>query len=790
MKYRSLLLTILWVGLQLLTAAPAHAQDVGTQTPTEPGEFILVEQTQRLILLPETLPPSTTRANIDRVQKAPDAGTDDYLGDHVEVVWEPTSNAPLAKAVTLSPGTWRVSFFSNPLQHPTNAFADTSWSYFVSGGSKETVAACNTSDAGPGTSPCIQKGNNNFPFGDKSRLVACAFRKVGSDAQKGLPPSNCTFDSTLWAPGWTQVKIWATTEALLSPQQLLTRFGQRGEAETPLPSAPRSFATGAADVTSELFQAVADVALERLEIAALESVREKLLKSLCDLSIESLVKQAFAEARWQDGSTPPRLLPRTCNMLQRVRLQELATASAGLQLALKQDLAAFGATLLTVPLGQALHPMGNRGNTAGTILLLDSSQRLAPIIGGVALLLQLALEPESSGASLATAQLVVRQFVDAIRQDLLLHAGDIGASGQSRVLRGGLVIAATTIAACHASGNCDSHAIRRYIEHPEQFFKLLGGDAPLAMMGIADDPAYVALQGRLVSIATKAISVMSPRSQQDSRYAAVEASAMVFEMLELMVDANEDSPQERTRRKRELQTYREMSDALLHQDFSLALVTAGGIAVARLAEQPAATFDRKIRYASAFANYLQSYPSLNALGGSAPGLSLEEQRRLRRQAINTLVDLASDRSQKVGDWTTSLTVTPGARFFRWSSTRLKKWPSGVHLSLPLGVSVEHVVSERVGVGFHGFAFDLGQYAAVNLENAPQAQDDGTKAESTTPKPMTALAPGLGFGVSYRNWTAMIDARYAPQWNFNDGAERRNVSFGLTLGFQVPLLNIH
>ncbi|MBZ4401115.1 MULTISPECIES: hypothetical protein [unclassified Myxococcus] len=736
------------------------------------GVIIVSRESVRITLLPASLPPSTTKASFDRFKtedsgfNGADAGIvrpldEDYAGDHIEVVWDPSINSPLAKSVVLGVGTWQLSFFAHALQHPSIPFADTSWSQFGFVNYKDRL---------------VREG--------QKELFACAFRKTGNtqkmplmrSGQNDTCPAAAAGDDL--AAGWSSIPIYIMAGPLLSPQQLLKNFGQRGEVAVPLPSSGRSFEDSAISATSELFQAVADVALERVEIAALEAIREQILAKLCDASLEDLVDQAFQGVKWEARGSPQPVLHRTCEALKRVRLQELATASAGLQVALKQDIADFAATLLALPLKQGMYGM-RQGTETHALIARDPNQGLAAIVGGLALLVKFSLEPESTGSSIAAAQLVVRQFVESIREDSLHRLQEVGGVPDSLIIRGGLVVAATVIAACHVEGDCDSHLVRRHIEHPELFMSLKSH--PL-LKNLGNDPRYVALQGRLTSIVAHGIAVMSPRSQQDSRRTAIEAAAMSFETLELLVEAGNDTPEVRLQRKRELRAYREMSEAMLKQNFTLALVSAAGIAAVKLTGDPAEKFDRKMRYASAFANYLQSYPSLNALGSPGVELSLEEQRRLRRQSINTFVDLASDRTQQVGDVAVALTVTPGIRAFRWASTRVNDFPAGTHLALPLGVNVEFGLSDHVGLGGNVSVFDLGQYASLNVSDRA--------AQAVKPEPMTAFAPGLGISASYRNWNLILDARYAPQWKFNEEASRRNVSFGLSLGYRVPLLQLH
>lgn len=768
------------------------AEDAGQEKGSEPGNtgllsqgvIVVAKESVRITLLPANLPPSTTKASFDRFKtKATDAGVtpaagefrpldEDYAGDHIEVVWDPAVNSPLAKSVVLGVGTWQLSFFAHALQHPSIPFADTSWSQFGFVDYREQT---------------IQE--------DGKLLVACAFRKTGST--KDMPTMRLGEGSACpvsvadggMPDGWSSIPIYIMAGPLLSPQQLLKNFGQRGEVAVPLPSSRRGFEDSAITATSELFQAVADVALERMEIAALEAIREQILAKLCDASLEDLVEQAFQGVKWEAWVSPQPVLHRTCEALKRVRLQELATASAGLQVALKQDIADFTATLLSLPMKQGMYGL-RHGAENRALIARDPNQGLAAIVGGLALLVKFSLDPESTGSSLAAAQLVVRQLVEAIREDSLHTLQEVGGVPDSFIIRGGLVVAATVIAVCHVEGECDSHLVRRHIEHPELFMSLKSH--PL-LKSIGVDPRYVALQGRLTSIVAHGLAVMSPRSHHDSRRTAIEAAAMSFETLELLVEAGNGTPEERLLRKRELRAYREMSEAMLKQNFTLALVSAAGIAAVKLTGDPAQQFDRKMRYASAFANYLQSYPSLSALGSPGVELNLEEQRRLRRQSINTFVDLAGDRSQQVGDLAVALTVTPGVRVFRWASTHVNDFPAGTHLALPLGVNGEWGLSEHVGLGFNASIFDLGQYASVNVsgrEGGPESKEVSMAAQTTKPEPMTAFAPGLGISASYRNWNLIIDGRYAPQWKFSEEASRRNVSFGVSLGYRVPLLNLH
>jgi hypothetical protein len=761
----------------------ASVADGGTSSPAQPGDggmfdgrMILVPEgnaakSVRLTVVPENLPPSVTKASFDRLSQSADGS--DYAGDHLEVSWDPSLNAPLAKAVVLRPGNWQVSFFAQPLQHPADPYADTSWSFFE---------FCKDNNCAP---------KNQVP----GRLLACAYRRTRTEAELlSTPP--CTKDVPATMGGWTVSRIWVQVEpSLLTPQQLMARFGERGESTTPLPSSARSFSEGATQASADLLNTVADVAIERLEQAALDEIRGQLLDVLCRSDEKPEARNRLIAEKLGRLPLPLHLaFPRTCATLQRVRLQELTAAGSGLHQAIKQDVASFGALLLERTMHACLS-----GETKLTWCpeFVRSQPELAAVVGGLVLLMKLSTDPDSSPASLAQAQLMVKQLVDALHQGRTSNV----LKDQSNVFKGALVLAGAGIAYCHAHGPCDSHTLRRFLDHPEQFLEIKD---PLLQSALKNEK-YIALKGRLLSILTQAQSVMSPESRQDSRRAAQEGAAVAFEMLELVIDAQCFDQTSHCEGLRDYtSTLRKVSHAVLQQDPSVALVAAGGVVLLYLGEHEKPRFELQVRYASALTNYLSSYPSLSSLGAQGAQLSIEEQRRLRRQAIHALVDLASDRTQHVGKCTVALTVTPGARGF-WSSrgqgvvsmTDMEGQESevpkpeysqhvGTQLALQIGVSVEYIYTEKIGFFAQGTLFDLGQYAGFSFDSKRTTQLDD---------PLTAVALGGGVGFHYKGWAAILDARYSPGWHMKGKEQNADLtvsspfSLGVTLGYQIPLFRI-
>jgi hypothetical protein len=292
---------------------------------------------------------------------------------------------------------------------------------------------------------------------------------------------------------------------------------------------------------------------------------------------------------------------------------------------------------------------------------------------------------------------------------------------------------------------------------------------------------------------------------------------MLFEVMDLVAEERCQTPETRCEKeRRELEELQRMTDSLLRRDVPSALIAVGGVAALRLVQANADTtsFQRQMKYVGAMSSYLNSY---HGVGINGQPFGPDEQRRLRRQSINALVDLASDRSQKLHEFTWALTVTPGVRGFlvqRGPSSLRDPIPvsdenpkpdnnwldPGMHLSLPLGVTGEYVLGQHTGLTLNAFAIDLGQYTATQFNS---------QARLAEPEVWSALAPGVGVGFTFHNWNFMLDSRYAPGWNVKgsryplctsdddcpSGDTRKRVdatftntwTFGLTIGYQVSLL---
>lgn len=153
----------------------------------------------------------------------------------------------------------------------------------------------------------------------------------------------------------------------------------------------------------------------------------------------------------------------------------------------------------------------------------------------------------------------------------------------------------------------------------------------------------------------------------------------------------------------------------------------------------------------------------------------------RKEAMNQLIDAATDRSDRGGTWVVSL-GTGVALSHGWFDPRQGSDRKGYGLSLPTGLAVEFLPKHVLGFHAQAVAFDLSQYAV-----APEGDD-------IEPEATSAIFPGVRAGVllGESDIAGVLGAGigYAPRARFTDGAEKGMLRVEVFAGVYVPFFDLN
>ncbi|MEY2930904.1 MAG: hypothetical protein RL033_1653, partial [Pseudomonadota bacterium] len=160
----------------------------------------------------------------------------------------------------------------------------------------------------------------------------------------------------------------------------------------------------------------------------------------------------------------------------------------------------------------------------------------------------------------------------------------------------------------------------------------------------------------------------------------------------------------------------------------------------------------------------------------------------RKQIIETLMNAATDRSQRPDDWIASVGVNVGFEATGYQSIDGDGQSFTPQLSLPLGIFLQHG-PDHCTPGFHAGAFlaDVAQYASY--------QSDGTTAD---PRWDSAVALGAQLGIVLGSiadpFVIGLDARYAPTLfstaKSSEPAAGGTLRLGLFASYYVPFFDLN
>jgi hypothetical protein len=302
--------------------APRSASAQGSPCPTdykkEAASLPVSADAPVLVVTLTRAPITRLRLSLDQISPRP--------GKHVELEWEPNLPDTLVKSVVLAEGTWNVSFWAEPILRVES----------YSGQSFYVEMNLNCFDEKYDGTVLNAKAHifNALPKATKDSGDMVTYAALGATLHRVALPDMVSA-SNLGAAG---------------PLYELREVQGRGLAD---PLAPG---------VQEVFQLLAEIALERAKSRGIQVLRDQLREHLCEkLTWGSLLKAI--DPRFLPRMSPDEketlekqtLLPRTCSVIESLRLQDLASSGRTVLRALREDFARsvvpFFADMVKEPLG-------------------------------------------------------------------------------------------------------------------------------------------------------------------------------------------------------------------------------------------------------------------------------------------------------------------------------------------------------------------------------------------------------------------------------------------------------
>ncbi|MGN6106190.1 MAG: hypothetical protein ACTHU0_13870 [Kofleriaceae bacterium] len=348
---------------------------------------------------------------------------------------------------------------------------------------------------------------------------------------------------------------------------------------------------------------------------------------------------------------------------------------------------------------------------------------------------------------------------------------------------------------CSRREACSAGEIAEALDHPRKLFKPSTRlPEALCWTGAAGSEQY-RLPGaapRLIDLATRLVAFLEPPKKGEERARAL---AMVRWMFAVVRSMNQGAPQ--------VDQIEQIVGHLLEADYLRALTEAFGLAKSLCAGDQRcgelAPVNKALELIGAVASYVQTYEATKSL-------SVEEARHARKQAIESLIDAATDREGREGDvvysigspvgFAAGLRVAPGSSADYGSKLGAYDGGFGFQWRLPLAITRQRLpgADEICGSHLALWIADLGQFTRTR---APGSQDDITWKDFLG----IGVQGGFVLGSSRHSVVLALEASWAPGLYARDvtirtasttTTERVAGAFtaGLTLAYYVPFFDLN
>lgn len=738
-------------------------------------------------------------------------------GGHHEIEWDPAVASELSRVITLegpastSPREWQVSASVDPLPYSQSAgtvVVHTRFARFSKEGAGDVSALAGTYTA----------------------LVAA----IGPGSQPNTPTIGT--DLTAWPAPILTFHCGATPPTIDDEQFVAATVSTQT-------GGMRGFGVAPAFVTDTL-SLLTEIAIDRAKAGAVKLLKERLVAPFCG---DDDKKAKLSLKTLGLGSDDP-ALPRTCGVLESIRLEDLLSTGRPLLTALRDDvrftIAPAAIKKLTsnetkrAALGLALNVLntaidhGGFDGLQGQLVLdmLGSLEKVGPqlssevataidaqidaafanfqaLVVAEAAKVGAACANDVACAQLAATKLGVScssvddcktKLVAAVKTKLTTSVGDLrwDTNGVLDTMRPALVTAVhgnatakqvlgygcqarlvvAVVKRCSRQG-CAVSEITDMLEKPADHFtkddRLPGalcwaGDTYLKPSGEAEKITELVLEGMRL-----AAPLVDGRGRERAK-AAIQLFVKLVQRWEEGAGATGSAY---------LTTFAELATALIDEDYGTAL----GRAV-RLAEQ--FSTDKKVKGPVAkLATLIGSVATYATVYRATKDDDTQAARAARKEALSSIIDSATDRTGRAGEWITSLGSNVGvSATFVSRDVPLDDGKFDPALRVPFGVSVEWLPTQtnpEIGFRFGLQIADLGQFVREGSDD--ELDDDIAWSDFISP----GVEVGALLGFLHPALNLSVHAAYAPSLKFaEDDAKDGAWRYGISVGYYVPFFDLN
>lgn len=338
---------------------------------------------------------------------------------------------------------------------------------------------------------------------------------------------------------------------------------------------------------------------------------------------------------------------------------------------------------------------------------------------------------------------------------------------------------------CITRGGCSSSEIADMVANSARHFSPGAASLNLTKTCFADGSVITKLRKKwptLDVVAERAVFIVQPPRNATSTDMARAAVEITFELLQQLCDDDCD--------KDELvPQLRRVIDALLDRDPTLVMTRAARLITTIAPNQ------EKLGQALELVSAFTAYASIK----EGDDTSAEQAREARKAAIESLIDSATERSDRNGEWVYSLGVNPGFSIPSWQRTLGTDGANSFErprLQLPFGVAFQRLPNKKLlGLHLHFMAsvLDLGQLvpssAQVGMDGETTIRDDLDWHH------VVSLGGQVGFilGTPEHAFIVGVEARWAPtlfERTVKMEPESGVLRYGFFASYYVPLFDFN
>lgn len=708
-------------------------------------------------------------------------------GEQQSVEWDPEVLLPLTQTVNLSEGIWIISLQGG---NRIVKFNDNNTYDLRLDPDRARTDREKSLDVGPnGTQPITLK-------------VAY---KASTPPSRVLPPNTT---EKFWEPLATSVEIKVLDASLQSLSEakalLLTSDARNGFVRQ---GAVSSLEAAVPAAVLDLFQVLGEIAIERAKTKGFALLHERIKKAVCEeipaqlrLELTDAMQTAMNVSLATTAATDPALLRHTCAVVSNFRLQDLETIRKPLLIAVLRDMGELGIDI-------TIDPLWEKFTKALTTDESKAKKDLQEVLAALKVILRKAVLDQTAPSS-RDAELLLLRLSQVDWPKVLPRKEEPDPNDPAKKLSlpsdvaCGVDLAFAVAAQCHSQGGCAPAEVASRLINPGQYF--------------SKDDCFESKVGSLMKnwpdldrFVERLLLVFSPPKEEKPKSQMKNVMGLTIDIIDRFLRTS--SLPDKEFALWVLKDTRAFAMAAIDGDVPEIIIAVGGGTQRVLGTVTTKNAAQK----AALAKSMQLIGAVTAYASTYLPTTEKDPKQLheaRKKAIENLIDAATNRSERQGQWIVSLGANVGASLVggQYIAAPSRFDVAWTHLSLPIGVAAQRLPEgSRCGPSsplvtcphrYFGYHFqlspiDLGQFVSY---------DGNLTITSTKWANFLTASAQIGFllGSATSPFMLGVDLRWSPtlftqEQTTTDAAGVSSTSerggafrFGLYFGYYVPFFDFN